>query len=79
MLAVSDGAGAVQDAVVQVDATMPAHGHGMTVVPVTTELGAGDYEAAPLLFHMAGHWQIVVTVDGGAGEESAVFDYRCCD
>jgi hypothetical protein len=63
---------------VLVDANMPAHGHGMTVVPVA-EGGEGQWTVAPMLFHMTGHWQITVDIDGPAGWEQAVFDVRCCD
>lgn len=40
-----------------VDATMPAHGHGMNYKPVVTETAPGRYRVEGLMFHMTGSWQ----------------------
>ncbi|TXR54191.1 FixH family protein [Reinekea thalattae] len=52
----------VSDATLRVDATMPAHRHGMNYRPAVTSLGQGEYQVDGLLFHMAGHWQMVFDV-----------------
>jgi hypothetical protein len=44
----------------KVDATMPAHRHGMNYVPSVTPVAGGEgwnYRADGLLFHMPGRWQ----------------------
>lgn len=47
---------------VQVDADMPEHNHGMHVKPEVKSLGKGQYEVKGLLFHMAGYWELSVTL-----------------
>lgn len=63
----------------RIDATMPAHGHGMNVAPVVTDNGDGTATASPFQFHMEGLWQIEVDVDSDAGTETATFSYMCCE
>jgi hypothetical protein len=41
-----------------VDATMPAHRHGMNYRPSLKPLGGGRWRADGLLFHMAGAWEL---------------------
>jgi hypothetical protein len=45
---------------VVVDATMPAHRHGMNYRPVVTPGAEGSYRASGLLFHMPGDWRLTV-------------------
>ncbi|MCP5084333.1 MAG: hypothetical protein GY948_21805 [Alphaproteobacteria bacterium] len=45
-----------------VDATMPAHKHGMNYQPQLTKAAEGHYKATGFLFHMPGIWQITVSV-----------------
>lgn len=70
----SQGGSAKPGEAVAIDAQMPAHGHGMTVVPTVTDNGDGSYTGTGLLFAMEGHWQLLVDV----GEDQAVFDITCC-
>ena len=56
-----------------VDATMPEHNHGMNVKARVKPLGQGRYEVQGLLFHMAGYWEIAVTVEQGGRREQAIF------
>jgi hypothetical protein len=50
-----------------IDATMPAHRHGMNYKPSITAIGDGRYEGRGFLFHMPGAWEFAVTVyTGGA-------------
>lgn len=44
-----------------VDATMPAHRHGMNYRPAVTKTGDG-FRADGLLFHMPGDWEFVFDV-----------------
>lgn len=48
----------VTEAAVQIDATMPAHDHGMLTAPRHGELGAGRYRTEGMKLHMAGRWEI---------------------
>lgn len=45
---------------VDVDATMPAHQHGMNYQPEVTKSGPNAFEAAGLVFHMPGRWELTV-------------------
>lgn len=49
--------------VTMIDATMPAHQHGMKYAPRLVALGDGAYRVEEMLFHMPGLWQISVTTD----------------
>ena len=50
----------------KVDATMPAHQHGMNYAPTIASEGAGRFRASGLLLHMPGRWEFAfdVTADG---------------
>ena len=48
-----------------VDATMPAHRHGMNYRPTLTAKGNGRYVASGFLFHMPGLWQLHFDVARG--------------
>lgn len=50
---------------VAIDATMPAHRHGMNYRPTVSVLGDGRYRAEAFLFHMPGLWEVVVTAYRG--------------
>lgn len=63
---------------IAVDATMPAHGHGMNVVPTVTSDGDGLWTVEGMLFHMTGEWELVVTVDPEGAADDAVFTVHCC-
>lgn len=44
---------------VAVDATMPAHRHGMNYRATVTQTAPGEFRAEGLLFHMPGEWEFV--------------------
>lgn len=48
-----------------VDATMPAHRHGMNYRPSLHPLGDGRWRVDGLLFHMAGAWELTWDVRQG--------------
>ncbi|NOY92676.1 MAG: FixH family protein [Deltaproteobacteria bacterium] len=54
----------------QVDAFMPAHGHGLRQPPVASELGEGRY-MVHIDFHMTGRWDMSVAL--GEGEDAPSF------
>lgn len=45
-----------------VDATMPAHRHGMNYRPTLKPLGDGRWRVEGLMFHMAGQWELRLDV-----------------
>ena len=59
---------------VEVDARMPAHGHGMNRVPKVTRLSDGTLKAEGMLFHMPGHWELYVDITRDGVTERAQFD-----
>jgi hypothetical protein len=50
---------------IALDATMPAHGHGMNYRPKSTEVAPGHYRFTGLMLHMPGRWQIVIDLYDG--------------
>lgn len=54
-----------------VDATMPAHKHGMNYRPSVAVVGPGRYRVEGLLFHMSGAWELRFDVAGAKGRERA--------
>jgi hypothetical protein len=52
-------AGTAMPAKLDVDATMPAHRHGMNYAPTVKATAPGRWRAEGLLFHMPGRWEIV--------------------
>jgi hypothetical protein len=59
---------------VEVDARMPAHGHGMNRVPKVTRQADGTFKAEGMLFHMPGHWELYFDVAQGGRTERAQVD-----
>jgi hypothetical protein len=52
---------------VQVDATMPEHKHGMNYATTIKVMGNGRYRVEGLLFHMPGNWEVAFDVRSSAG------------
>ena len=52
-------AGTAMPAKLDVDATMPAHRHGMNYAPTVKATAPGRWRAEGLLFHMPGRWELV--------------------
>jgi hypothetical protein len=59
----------------RVDATMPAHRHGMNYRPRLSGEG-GRYRAEGLMFHMPGQWEFVVELRAGGRSERATLARR---
>ena len=60
-----DKAGVSAARLQKVDATMPEHRHGMNYRPRITPQGDGRFRVEGMMFHMAGHWQLVFEVQAG--------------
>ena len=48
----------------RVDATMPAHGHGMNYKPTEKKVGPGHSRFKGFVFHMPGRWQFSIDTFG---------------
>lgn len=57
-------------AALKVDATMPAHKHGMNYVPTIVSDGSGRFRAGGLLLHMAGRWEFAFDVSSSGRRET---------
>ena len=57
---------------VTVDATMPAHRHGMNTRPSREQLGEDRVLFRGLLLHMAGDWEVVIDVAQGRVRDRGV-------
>ena len=62
------------DLTVEIDARMPAHGHGMNKTPKLIRASDGSYKAEGLLFHMPGHWELYFDLSEGGRTERAQVD-----
>jgi len=51
---------------IAIDATMPAHGHGMNYRPAAVRAGAGHYRFTGLMLHMPGAWRVTFDLIQGA-------------
>ncbi len=51
------------------DATMPAHGHGMNNAVAVSRTGSGRFRADGLMFHMPGVWRIHIELSGSSPDE----------
>lgn len=61
---------------VGVDADMPAHRHGMTLMPRVAPMRAspGAFRATGMLLHMPGEWEIYIDVRETGRTERAKFE-----
>lgn len=55
---------AVRD--IRIDATMPAHGHGMNYRPSATNPAPGHYRFSGLMLHMPGIWRVTIDLFQGS-------------
>ena len=63
-----------QEAVtIEVDADMPAHGHGINTAPTIRSEGGGKFIVDGLLFHMKGEWELYIDILDGPVRERAAF------
>lgn len=74
-LTVCPKAGAPRPEAVRVDATMPAHGHGMNYRVDVVPRGSSRFEARGLMFHMPGRWELVFEVCGGDNWDRATHEF----
>ena len=53
---------------IEIDATMPAHGHGMNYRPKAERIGAGHYRFTGLMLHMPGTWRFTFAISSSGGD-----------
>ncbi|MHC5026674.1 MAG: hypothetical protein ACYTGR_07955 [Planctomycetota bacterium] len=63
--------GTTDDLVLEIDARMPHHKHGMNVRPTITKRDDGSYLVEGLLLHMPGYWEMYFDVTRGGLTERA--------
>jgi hypothetical protein len=67
------------DRILMVDASMPAHDHGMETTPEVVMSESGVYTVNGMLFHMAGEWELEFAVSDGTMTERIHFTIDCCE
>ena len=75
-VAVTDAAGMpVDHATIQIDGSMPQHGHGLPTRPrVTRSLGNGLYEIEGVRFNMGGWWEFKLVINTPSGSDVVTFN-----
>ncbi|MCC6407813.1 MAG: hypothetical protein IT453_11645 [Planctomycetes bacterium] len=71
VFAADDREHALTDVELVVDAGMPEHKHGMARAPKQTRRPDGSFDAAGMLFHMPGRWELYFDVVRGELTERA--------
>lgn len=69
----------VEGATLEIVPMMPDHGHGTTkdaVVTVVADM-PGHYDAAPVLLHMAGYWEVDMNITLADGQTDSVMFNLC--
>lgn len=69
----SDGSPADASTTLQIDAQMPAHGHGMQTTPQVTITGPGQATVKGMKFHMEGIWELRFTLQTATGQDLVTF------
>ena len=69
----------IEDTSIVLDATMPAHGHGMNYTPEVTRLHENDsavhFRVDGMVLHMPGEWQWSVDVNSGDGKQTLTDEF----
>lgn len=77
MLEVSDHSGAAAPgATLTVTPTMPEHGHGSQSVAEVTDDGEGQYTVTPVDLHMAGLWDVEISIEAGETTDEVHFVFE---
>ena len=67
----------VDDLSVELNANMPAHGHGMNEMPIMTGPSNGVFTAEGLKWFMEGEWELTAYIRGEKNENIS-FLVECC-
>jgi len=60
-----------QNVILEVDAGMSEHNHGMNTVPVVERLPSRQFRVRGMLFHMPGKWELIFAVKRGVVADKA--------
>ncbi|MGQ0552636.1 MAG: hypothetical protein ACT4PU_05400 [Planctomycetota bacterium] len=63
---------AIPDLELELNAIMPAHGHGMNRTPRITRQPDGSFLVEGMLFHMEGRWDLVLILRAGSDFGQAI-------
>ncbi|NUN14245.1 MAG: FixH family protein [Myxococcales bacterium] len=66
------------DVSIEIDAQMVAHGHGMSTTPVVEKQADGTFMCNGMMFHMEGHWDVIVKVTQNGVDDTATMPINCC-
>jgi hypothetical protein len=72
-LRITDPQGAPANVTMTIRPWMPDHGHGTSVIPMSTPEGGGVYRITPLYFFMPGLWQTTFTMTEDSLTDAVVF------
>jgi hypothetical protein len=61
---------------IRLDATMPAHGHGMNYRPAAAQTAPGHYKFTGLMLHMAGTWRLTIDLVQGSKRTRLTHDLK---
>ena len=75
----SDESTAVTDAMLTLEETMVAMGHGMDTEPAIATNGDGTFAVSNLAYTMEGVWQYDFTVMSGERMDTIAFAATCCE
>ena len=65
---------------IDIDATMPAHGHGMNTIPTIEVVeGSNEFEVSNMILHMPGEWELRVLVIHGEVAEQVRTTLDCAE
>ncbi len=59
---------------IKIDATMPAHGHGMNYRPSATRAAPDHYRFSGLMLHMPGTWQVTIDLLQGSTRSRLTYE-----
>ena len=64
----------IEEATIEVEPWMPAHGHGANTEAVVHEVGDGVYEVDDLSFSMPGHWELAIDLEAQQTDSTLVVE-----
>lgn len=73
---VCDGAKTSPAVLTRIDATMPAHRHGMNYRPRVSPIGPGRFRIEGMMFHMSGDWRLEFELSAGTEVQRLFHDVQ---
>ena len=63
----------IDDAKIEIIPWMTMHSHGSSKKPVVKAMGSGRYQVENVYFTMEGDWDLIISIEGKEGKDSAIF------